>query len=385
MKRFFKHLRTPADATEIGNANIGVCPVTYNNREMGVFQFDINVRKLSDNKDYYTVDSASVNGYSIIGWSGQPLAVGELVDIFSIDDNNPNFELISTLADEYETKTINGKFVFNRGISIPDFGYTQSEYRINTNTVQTIFPLEYIFDGVRYNAIGFAVGGTGGKNDIVMCNTTENVVKRYSPTTDNYAVSTTEIELKTIEIVDKVVPKFFADWLENNTTIWITDSPFYIYLYQNRAEVNRIGKAPDWLDDVGVLHGVLRDECSLTSPTIIFEAQQVPAFNYVHIPIFGRYYFVLGIDSVTKNLWRMRLNCDVLETYKNQIWALTAVIDRQENDFNENLNDPNVPAEVNDYVELYELENTAGAGFDVHENSETGDMHFIVTTVGGGT
>ena len=382
MKRFFKHLRTPTNATEIVNANIGVCPVTYNNKHYGVFQQDIDVRNLS-NKDYYTVDSAGLNPYSIIGWSGQPLAIGQLIDIFSIDDKNPNFELISTLADEYETKSINGKFVFNRGISMPDLVYNQSEYSINTNEVQTIFPLEYVFDGVKYNAIGFVVGSSG--KDVVMCNTTENIVRRYSPNTDNYAVSTTELELKTIEIDNKVVPKFFADWLENNTTIWMTDTPFYIYLYQNRAEVNRVGKAPDWLDDAGVLHGVLRDECSLTAPTIVFEASQAPAFNYVHIPVFGRYYFVLGIDSVSKNLWRMRLNCDVLESYKNQIWALTAVIDRQENDFNDNLNDPNVPAEVNDYVEVYELENTAGAGFDVHENSETGDMHFIVTTVGGGT
>lgn len=163
---------------------------------------------------------------------------------------------------------------------------------------------------------------------------------------------------------------------------------FDIYLYQNRAEANRVGKAPDWLDEVGVLHGVLRDECSLTSPSIIFEASQVPAFNYVHIPIFSRFYFVLGIDSVSKNLWRMRLNCDVLESYKQQIWNLDAIIERQENDFNPLLLDDQLPTQTNTQTRVLEFlaqtATTAGK-FDVQEQSnEETDGHYVLITIGKG-
>lgn len=174
-------------------------------------------------------------------------------------------------------------------------------------------------------------------------------------------------------------PYFIYDWIMAGTTETPREiNKFDIYLYQNRAEVNRVGKAPDWLDNVGVLHGVLRDECSLTAPTIIFEAQQVPAFNYVHIPIFGRYYFVLGIDSVSKNLWRMRLNCDVLETYKQQIWNLSAVIDRQEKLFNPMLNDIEMPANVNSQILFREFPN--------EPFNPSGDeiLNFVLISVGEG-
>lgn len=163
---------------------------------------------------------------------------------------------------------------------------------------------------------------------------------------------------------------------------------FIIYLYQNTAEPNRVNKT-DYLTEVTQLNGDLRDECSLISPSIVFESPTYLQFNYAYIPAFGRYYFVLGIDSVNKNLWRMRLYCDVLMSYRDKIWTLDAVIDRQENEFNSMLNDPNVPAQLNKSREVFEMPSldtvNGGGTFDVQSVSDFArKCDFVLLTVGEG-
>lgn len=129
---------------------------------------------------------------------------------------------------------------------------------------------------------------------------------------------------------------------------------FDINLYQNSAEVNRVDKT-DYLESVGTLSGVLREECSIMSPSITFKQTAVPTFNYVYIPPFGRYYYVTGITAVSKDIWRMALSCDVLMTWKDDIKALTAVIARQENNYNGMLIDNQLPAQANQRVTVTEF------------------------------
>lgn len=42
-------------------------------------------------------------------------------------------------------------------------------------------------------------------------------------------------------------------------------------------------------------------------------------YNYCHIPELARFYFIRDIQSITRNVWELRLECDVLETYKAEI------------------------------------------------------------------
>ena len=42
-------------------------------------------------------------------------------------------------------------------------------------------------------------------------------------------------------------------------------------------------------------------------------------FNYCHIPVLKRYYFINSIDNLNAKLWRFRCECDVLMIYKNDI------------------------------------------------------------------
>lgn len=151
---------------------------------------------------------------------------------------------------------------------------------------------------------------------------------------------------------------------------------FNIELYQNSAEANRVDKGQH-LAPVGTLLGALRDECSMLTPSIVYQSESVPTFNYVYIPIFNRYYFVTSLSSVNKNVWRMELNCDVLMSYKNEILLLQGVIGRQEIDFNPLLVDNELPTQNNTIVEVIDIPSDTF-------NTQTSDAghNFLLTVIG---
>lgn len=151
---------------------------------------------------------------------------------------------------------------------------------------------------------------------------------------------------------------------------------FDINLYKNSAEVNRVDKGM-FLESIGTLTGALRDECSLITPSIVYQSSDVPTFNYVYIPIFNRYYYVTSLSSVGKNVWRMELNCDVLMTYKDSIYTLHGVIGRQENDYNPLLVDTEIPTQNNPIVEVIDIPSDAF-------NTQTSDNghNFLITVIG---
>lgn len=151
---------------------------------------------------------------------------------------------------------------------------------------------------------------------------------------------------------------------------------FDINLYQNSAEVNRVDKG-QFLVGVGTLSGALREECSMLTPSIVYQSSDVPTFNYVYIPIFNRYYYVTSLSSVSKNVWRMELNCDVLMTYKEQIFLLQGVIGRQEIDFNPLLVDNELPTQNNPIVEVIDIPSDAF-------NTQTSDAghNYVITVIG---
>ena len=158
------------------------------------------------------------------------------------------------------------------------------------------------------------------------------------------------------------------------------EGSFEIELYQNSAEVNRVDKR-EYLVGVGGLSGVLREECSMLTPSIVYQSSNVPSFNYVFIPIFNRYYYVTSLSSVSKNLWRMELNCDVLMTYKEQIFLLQGVIGRQENDFNDFLIDDKIPTQKDAIVEVLNPISSTLTPFDTRKSFN--DHIYALTVIGG--
>lgn len=92
---------------------------------------------------------------------------------------------------------------------------------------------------------------------------------------------------------------------------------FDIVLYYNSSYNNEVNKN---LTKYLTVKGVLREETDIINPSITFQIDSVPDFNYVYIEQFKRYYFVTGITSIVNQLWQVDLHIDLLMTYKDTIY-----------------------------------------------------------------
>lgn len=163
--------------------------------------------------------------------------------------------------------------------------------------------------------------------------------------------------------------------------VWQTYRPpattFDINLYKNSAEPNKVDKTAE-LSTVGTISGVLRQECSLINPEIIIQYDKPPDFNYCYIANFGRYYYVENIVSMRQNLWRVRLRCDVLMTYKTQILNLTARIARQQYTYSYRQIDSEIPFTNDPEITVQDIPNNLNLGKPHYEN-------ILLTVVGNDT
>lgn len=163
--------------------------------------------------------------------------------------------------------------------------------------------------------------------------------------------------------------------------VWQTYRPptttFDIKLYKNSAEPNKVDKTAE-LSTVGTISGVLRQECSLINPEIIIQYDKPPDFNYCYIENFGRYYYVENIVSMRQNLWRVRLRCDVLMTYKTQILNLNARIARQQYTYSYRQIDSEIPFTNDPEITVQDIPNNLNLGKPHYEN-------ILLTVVDNGT
>ena len=128
-----------------------------------------------------------------------------------------------------------------------------------------------------------------------------------------------------------------------------------IEFYKNSSEKEKIGKS---LSSGLTLSGNLRDECSITSPSILVESTSLVDYNYCYIPEFKRYYFISDIVSVRNNLWRVSLKCDVLESFKSDILKLSCIVDKQQNQsYNNNIDDGSYINRADSFVEIANYQN----------------------------
>ena len=100
-----------------------------------------------------------------------------------------------------------------------------------------------------------------------------------------------------------------------------------IELYKTSSEKNKIGKS---LANKISLEGNLREQSNVISPVITIQVNNPTQYNYAKIPEFNRYYYITEMSSVRTGIWQISLSVDVLETYKEQIKGLKAVVDKQQ-------------------------------------------------------
>lgn len=142
-----------------------------------------------------------------------------------------------------------------------------------------------------------------------------------------------------------------------------------INLFQNNSDANVVSKS---LTDKGTVTGTLREGCSIIDPIIKIEGisgSDLPYLNYLEIVEFGRYYYIRDIVLVGK-LFEVHCHIDVLETYKDQIKPLPAIIARQAHDYNLYLQDGLIKEYANPHIEIKQFPNA----FDTYQ--------FIFSVVG---
>lgn len=143
-----------------------------------------------------------------------------------------------------------------------------------------------------------------------------------------------------------------------------------IYLYVNSSEKNRMGKV---LSNETIISGSLKDETSVVSPVIIFEYNNPANFNYAYIPDFNRYYFISNFTVIRTGLWSMSMRVDVLESFKDAIKTIPAIVSNSEvNGADEYLSGDVWKSKVKEKTDIINF----SSGL-----SESG--HFILITAGG--
>ena len=113
---------------------------------------------------------------------------------------------------------------------------------------------------------------------------------------------------------------------------------FSVILQNNESEKNRLDKS---ITDVATASGVLKGSDNIIAPTFLIEGDPSTFrnVNYLTVTEFNRKYFITDIIVVRKNLFQVTCHVDVLSTYATQIRENSAIIARQENDWNLYLND----------------------------------------------
>lgn len=113
---------------------------------------------------------------------------------------------------------------------------------------------------------------------------------------------------------------------------------FDVMLQKNNSERNRITKD---ISEILTVSGELKTETSIIDPVIMIECDlsSVVGCNYISIPTFGRSYFVNNIRSIRSGLVEFSCHVDVLSSFASEIRGNTAIVRRQENNWNLYLND----------------------------------------------
>lgn len=98
-------------------------------------------------------------------------------------------------------------------------------------------------------------------------------------------------------------------------------------LYKTTDDDNVINKDLEFIKSININ---LKDNVNVTNPDLKLRmnVDDVKNFNYAEIDLLNRKYFVRDIQNLNNDVWLVRLECDVLETYKDDILNSKANVTR---------------------------------------------------------
>lgn len=138
-------------------------------------------------------------------------------------------------------------------------------------------------------------------------------------------------------------------------------------LYNTTSSNNTINKV---LTNGKNINIKFKDIANVINPIVKLSTQEPFNFNYGYIPDFKRFYFIEDIEINPNNFYTIRLRCDVLESYKNDILSCNGYVTKQEK-INRYYDD-NYQAETRKEVDIYKSD------FVLKDKN-----NIVLTTIGG--
>ena len=89
-----------------------------------------------------------------------------------------------------------------------------------------------------------------------------------------------------------------------------------LYLYNTVDSINTMNKT---LKDEKHYDITFKESTNISNPMILLKTKDVILYNYAYIPILNRYYFIREIIVNNNNIVKLELECDVLESFRDDI------------------------------------------------------------------
>lgn len=144
-------------------------------------------------------------------------------------------------------------------------------------------------------------------------------------------------------------------------------------LCQNYSENNIINKR---IEEIDTASCTIKGPISVEAPVLILDYDSsLQDINYIKIPEFNRSYYITDTVNLTGQRYQISCKSDVLESFKNNILALSVIIDKQQNvtDTNLFLDDGSFISENKEFNTVLNFP----SGFNA-------DGEYILITAGGG-
>ena len=112
-----------------------------------------------------------------------------------------------------------------------------------------------------------------------------------------------------------------------------------VTLYSSPGERNIIGRVKTSLQTMTAVQAT--DVLNIETPELLLDANSnVLTCDYVFVNEFGRYYFVNSKEIINGNQYKLYLESDPLESFKESILASEAIARRSTNKGNPEIEDP---------------------------------------------
>ena len=122
------------------------------------------------------------------------------------------------------------------------------------------------------------------------------------------------------------------------------------------------------------------DSCDLYNPTLIIKSNNVISSNYLYIPNFNRYYFIVNKNLDKAGITIINCECDVLMSFKSSILSSTQMIIRSADITNVNVAESLIVDNNRPVKPMILTENIQVTGVELAT-----DNQYILTVLGGNT